>query len=383
MERGIQTVSHYTAGDDADQIASLIKLAAAQAEIVLVTGGLGPTPDDLTRQALADVLQSELVLHAESLARMQEYFRRRGCEMAPANRIQVMIPKGALPLDNEIGTAPGLIANIESATVVCMPGVPAEMRAMFDSSVTPALPQSDVSIAVRVLRVYGLGESNLSEKINDILIKRQGNVIVGTTVADSLISLTINASASSDPEAQALADNTAEELTARLGDMIIGTDSETLASAVGGLLAGRKQTLALAESCTGGLVGQMITSVGGASEYFPGGVVSYSNAVKRDLLGVRTETLDEVGAVSEAVAIEMAQGVRRQLASDWAISLTGIAGPGGGTPEKPVGLVFIGLVGPDIEKVFRHVLASDREQIRRRAAMAALNHLRLALIADK
>jgi nicotinamide-nucleotide amidase len=127
----------------------------------------------------------------------------------------------------------------------------------------------------------------------------------------------------------------------------------------------------------------MITSVGGASEYFPGGVVSYSNAVKRDLLGVRTETLDEVGAVSEAVAIEMAQGVRRQLASDWAISLTGIAGPGGGTPEKPVGLVFIGLVGPDIEKVFRHVLASDREQIRRRAAMAALNHLRLALIADK
>ena len=383
LDRGIATLSHHTVGDDAEEIASQIRSAAQRADIVLVTGGLGPTPDDLTRQALAQLLGTELVLHEESLGRLREFFRRRGRPMVDANLIQVMIPQGASPLDNEIGTAPGIKADLASAIVICMPGVPEEMRAMFDRVVVDALGPSPAAIAVKVLRVYGMGESSLSEKINDILSRRDGDVVVGTTVADGLISLTIRGSGSDESSIRSRVDETAAELSQRLGDLIIGTGSATLASAIGELLTARGETLSLAESCTGGLVGRMITSVSGASQYFPGGVVSYANSAKRDLLGVSQDILDDLGAVSEPVALEMAQGARKRFGSDWAISLTGIAGPGGGTAEKPVGLVFIGLVGPSTRKVFRHVLASDRSQIRRRAALAALNHLRLAIIAQE
>jgi len=383
LDRGIATLSHHTVGDDAEAIASQIRSAAQRAQIVLVTGGLGPTPDDLTRQAMAQLLGSELVLHEESLAKLQEFFRRRGRPMVDANVIQVMIPQGACPVHNEIGTAPGMQADIGSATVICMPGVPEEMRAMFDSAVVEALGPPSAAIAVKVLRVYGMGESNLSEKIKDILSIRNRDVVVGTTVADGLISLTIRGSGPDEAAIRSRVDEIADELSRRLGDLIIGAGSETLSSAIGKLLAERGQTLSLAESCTGGLLGRMITSVSGASQYFPGGVVSYANSAKRDLLGVSQDILDDLGAVSEPVALAMAEGARKRFASDWAISLTGIAGPGGGTPDKPVGLVFIGLVGPDTGEVFRHVLASDRSQIRHRAALAALNHLRLAMIAQR
>jgi len=380
--RGVLTLCHHTAGDDSGLIASLIGQAVDRAEIVLVTGGLGPTPDDLTRQALADVMGVELELHAESLNRIEEFFRRRGREMVQANRIQAMIPIGATPLDNDLGTAPGIFVRIGGAIVACMPGVPIEMKAMFDSTVSTLLPESETSIAVRLLRSYGMGESNLSEKINDILAQRRGDVIVGTSVSDGLISLRIVARGDSDAAASALAEETAANLADRLGDMIIGTGSETMASVVGKLLAARGQTVSLAESCTGGLVGRMITSVSGASEYFAGGIVSYSNTAKRDILGVRPETLQEFGAVSKRTALEMAHGARGRFASDWAISLTGIAGPGGGSAEKPVGLVYTGLVGLNVEQAHRDVFAFDREQIRNRAATSAMNRLRLALIED-
>jgi nicotinamide-nucleotide amidase len=382
MAMGIPTVSHHTVGDNTGEVASAIRDAVRRAEIVLVTGGLGPTPDDLTRQALCELLRTELVLNEKCLGTLEEFFRRRGRKMARANRIQVMFPKGATAVDNEIGTAPGIMTRVDESLVICMPGVPPEMRAMFESSVVAMLPASSLSMAVRVLRVYGLGESNLSEKLSDILTDRQGDVVVGTTVADGLISLTITATADSKTSASDLVDQTASEITKRLGSLVIGTGSETPASSVAKLLLGRKQTLSLAESCTGGMVGEMLTSLSGASEFFLGGAVCYANSAKRDILGVDEKILNDCGAVSEPVALEMAQGARKRFGSDWAISLTGIAGPGGGTPDKPVGLVFIGLTGPNTNLVFRHVLFSTRQQIRQRASLVALNHLRLAMLGD-
>jgi nicotinamide-nucleotide amidase len=382
LAMGIQTVSHKTVGDNAGEIESAIRMATEQAEIVLVTGGLGPTPDDLTRQALADLLDTELVLDEECLAELEEFFRRRGRPMVRANRIQVMIPKGTSPLPNDIGTAPGIMARVRQTLVICMPGVPPEMRRMFESSVVALIEPSEAAIAVRTLRLYGLGESDLSEKLSDILADRQGKVIVGTTVADGLISLTITATSDSESSAGTLADQTAAELTERLGTLLIGTGSDTPASVVAKLLLNRKQTLSLAESCTGGMVAEAITSLSGASDYFLGSAVCYANNAKRDIIGVSQDTLNDCGAVSEKIAREMAQGARQRFNSDWAISLTGIAGPGGGGPDKPVGLVFIGLAGPNVNKVFRHVFASNRQQIRHRASLAALNHLRLALLGE-
>ena len=380
LAMGIPTVSHHTVGDDAAEIASVIRAAAGRSEIVLVTGGLGPTPDDLTRQGLADVLGAELVLDEKCLAKIEVFFRRRGRRMVWANRKQAMIPKGASPIDNEIGTAPGIMARAGESLVICMPGPPAEMHAMFESSVIAILPPSQLAVAVKVVRIFGLGESDLSEAIGDLLADREGDVIVGTTASGGMISLTITATADSETAAVALAARTSDELTARLGPVVIGTGPETLGSVVANLLLSRKQTLSLAESCTGGLLGEMITSLSGASGYFLGSAVCYANTAKRDILGVPREMLDDCGAVSEPVAREMARGARDRFDSDWALSLTGIAGPAGGSPDKPVGLVFIGLAGPNTNRVFRHVFASSREQIRQRAAVTALNHLRVALL---
>jgi nicotinamide-nucleotide amidase len=378
---GIPTVSHHTVGDDLAEITSVIRAAIERAEIVLVTGGLGPTPDDLTGQALSDLLGAELAVDEKSLTEIEEFFRRRGRKMVQANKKQAMIPKGASAISNKTGTAPGIMARTAESLVICMPGVPAEMRAMFESSVTALLPAAQLSVAVRVLRVFGLGESDLTEKLSDILTDRQGNVIVGTTVSDGLISLRITATSDSESAAETLVNQMASELTGRLGPLVIGTGEDTLASVVAKLLANRKETLALAESCTGGMVGEMITSLGGSSEYFLGSAVCYANSAKRDILGLPREMLDDCGAVSEPVARKMAEGARERFGSDWAISLTGIAGPGGGSPDKPVGLVFIGLTGPNTNEVFRHVFASkNRHQVRLRASRYALSHLRDALL---
>ncbi|MCP4375895.1 MAG: competence/damage-inducible protein A [bacterium] len=378
---GIPTVSHHTVGDDLAEITSVIRAAAKRAEIVLVTGGLGPTPDDLTGQALSDMLGAELVLDEKSLSEIEDFFQRRGRKMVQANKKQAMIPKGASAISNEAGTAPGIMARCGESLVICMPGVPAEMRAMFESSVTALLPAAPSSMVVKVLRVFGLGESDLTEKLSDLLTDRQGDVIVGTTVSDGLISLRITATSGSKPAAETLANQMASKLTERLGPMIIGTGEDTLASVVAELLVNRQETLALAESCTGGMVGEMITSLSGSSEYFLGSAVCYANNVKHNILGIPQEILDDCGAVSEPVARKMAEATRERFGSDWALSLTGIAGPGGGSPEKPVGLVFIGLSGPNTSEVFRHVFVQkNRQQVRLRATRCALNHLRDALL---
>ena len=378
--RGIETIAHRTVGDNEQAIAAAIAGAAEQAPIVLVSGGLGPTKDDLTRQALALATGGELVLDESCLADIERFFARRGRQMAEVNRIQAMIPAGAEPLANTFGTAPGLAGRLGDAAVFVMPGVPLEMREMFAASVVPRLPRTGISITRRLLHTYGTGESDIGSMIGDLMAERNGAVTVGTTVAAGLVSVRITARAADDSEARRRADAVLDDVRDRLGTLVVGADGVTMAPAVGQLLVERGQTLATAESCTGGMIGQMITDTPGASAYYLGGIVAYANEIKIAQLGVDGEMLGLEGAVSERVAEAMSLGCRGRFASDWALSVTGIAGPEGGTEAKPVGLVYIGLAGAGRCAVHRHTFPGPRRQIRRRTAVAALNHLRLALL---
>jgi len=378
---GIETLSHLTVADDRAATARAIAAATDEAELVLVTGGLGPTADDLTRHALADAMGgAELVQDAASLAELEAFFCRRGRTMVDANRIQAMFPAGSRPLANARGTAPGIAARIGRAMVYVMPGVPSEMRRMFAERIAPELPSGNVAIVRRTLHTFGAGESDVGARILD-LMARDANPLVGTTVSAGLVSVRVTSRAASAAEAGRQADATIAEIAARLGDLVIGEGEHAMPAAVGMLLRRRGQTLATAESCTGGLIGGMITDVSGASDYYLGGVISYANVVKRDVLGVGADILAANGAVSESVARAMAQGCREKFRADWAVSVTGIAGPSGGSDQrqKPVGLVYIALAGPDCDETHRHVLPGDRAGIRTRAALAALNHLRLRL----
>jgi nicotinamide-nucleotide amidase len=380
VARGIETVGQCIVPDDRGAIAAALRDSAAAADLVLVTGGLGPTADDLTRHALADAMGAELVLDGEALATLEAFFRRRGRTMVPANRVQAMFPAGARPIENQAGTAQGIAARLGGADVYITPGVPHEMRWIFENRIAGELPAASNVIVERVVHAFGTGESNMAAEIAD-LMRRGANPTVGTTVSAGLISIRISARADVADEAESLAQRSVAEVKARLGEWVVGEGDATIASTVGDLLRRAGATLATAESCTGGLLGAMITDVPGASDYYAGGVVSYANDVKRDALGVPEELLRSHGAVSEPVAKAMAVGVRQRLGSDYAVAVTGIAGPSGGTDAKPVGLVHIALAGPEGVTAHRHIFPGDRPAVRRRSATAALNHLRLELLA--
>lgn len=376
---GIEVCEHRTLGDNRDEIASAIRAAAKSAQVILLSGGLGPTADDVTRHGLADATESELVIDPQCMADIEDFFHHRGRKMADANRVQAMIPSGAQPLHNSVGTAPGLAAKVGDAIVFAMPGVPHEMKRMFAEQVASRLPKGRGVMLTKKIHTFGMGESDLSGVIGD-LVAQPEDIAIGTTVSEGLVTIGITTRAADTAACLRRISPISAEMRRRLGNLVVGEDSQTMASVVGSLLGRAGQTLATAESCTGGLVGKMITSVSGASEYYLGGIVAYSNEVKRDVLGVSDGILAEHGAVSEQAAAAMACGCRRGHGSDWALSLTGIAGPTGESPEKPVGLVYVGVCGPDGTEVHRHIFPGDRGHIRRRAAMAALNYLRLSLM---
>ncbi len=376
-EHGIAAIRHVTVADDAEAIAAAIAAAAGAAEIVIVTGGLGPTKDDLTRQGLATAMNAELREDPRCLERISAFFASRRRQMKPSNRTQALVPVGAEPIDNDCGTAPGLFARLGSARVFALPGPPHEMAEMFEKKVAPRLPAAG-AIVRRAVHTFGAGESDVGEMIAD-LMDRGGSPQVGTTASAGAISVRIAAAGRTVDDAEATAERTAAEVRRRLGELVFGQDDETLAAVVGKALHAAGATLAVAESCTGGMIGETITSVPGASEYFLGGVVSYANEAKAELLGIGADVIAANGAVSEAVAAAMAEGAAGRFGADWGVGVTGIAGPTGGTAEKPVGLVYVAIAGPSGTKVHRHVFPGDRDVIRRRAALAAINHLRLAL----
>lgn len=381
---GVPVHFHTAVGDDLDENIATIRIAAARAQFVILSGGLGPTQDDLTRDALAAVAGVPLVEDAEALAAIQAMFARRNRPMAERNRVQALFPQGAEVLPNRVGTAPGVWMKVGEAIVACLPGVPSEMRIMFDEQVVPRLRRLGVGgrvILHHKINLFGKGESDIEAQAMD-LTARGRNPEVGITVHEATISFRITAEGADEAEARAALQPTIELIRARFGDLVVGEGTDDIPEAVFAQLARTRTTLATAESCTGGLVAQMLTALAGISVHYPGGVVSYANAAKVELLGVPAELIEAHGAVSPQVAEAMALGVRRRLAADIGLSLTGVAGPSGGTPEKPVGLVYLGLATVDGVQNRRIEIGPEqpREVIQRRAAKQALNWVRLTLL---
>ncbi|MHC4488459.1 MAG: competence/damage-inducible protein A [Planctomycetota bacterium] len=377
---GIPVVSSYTVGDDIDAIVRSFNLASTGAELVLATGGLGPTDDDLTRQALAEFLGVELQLQNELLQKIQNFFTNRNLQMSAKNKIQAYIPAGAKALVNSLGTAPGIMAEVNSKLLVVLPGVPSEMEQMFEESVLPELRRfaGTQAVVVRKLRCFGTGESNIAELLGP-LMQRGRNPLINCTAKHGVITLTINASAEDKNTARQMAEKDKKFLHNRLGELVYGTEEQTLAEVVGEKLSQKKKTIAVAESCTGGCLAKLLTDIPGASGYFTYGWVTYSNGAKTSELGVEADLIEKYGAVSEQVACAMAQGARKKARTDFAIGITGIAGPSGATEQKPVGLVYISVDFGNECETKRCLFSHDRAFIRLRAAQTALNMLRLKL----
>jgi len=378
-ELGIRTIGHVTIADDRAAIADAFGQAAAQADLIVASGGLGPTADDVTRHALADAMGVELALNEACLTHLETLYAQWGRTVSEANRSQTMLPVGTSPIDNAMGTACGIDARLGEVHILCLPGVPHEMRAMFEQEVVTRLILGDHAIVHRALHTYGCAESDLGATLAD-LMTADGDVHVGTTASAGVISVRITARGDSVTQADGQADAVANDVRKRLGAAIFGEGDQTLPAVVGALLQQRRQTLATAESCTGGLIGKLMTDISGSSSYFLGGTVAYANEVKQQHLDVPEALLASHGAVSEPVAAAMAEGARKRFDADWAVSTTGSAGPTGGTDEKPVGLVFVGLAGPAGVSVTRHHILGPRDIVRLRTARSALDQLRRALL---
>ncbi|MBI4578651.1 MAG: competence/damage-inducible protein A [Planctomycetes bacterium] len=382
-EIGAHVTLHVTVADEVAPLEREIRRACELADVVLITGGLGHTEDDLTREALATVLGVGLELNERCLERIRAYFTQRQRPMPQANTGQAMFPIGSTPIDNTCGTAPGIRAAFGRATIYVMPGVPREMQVMYERDVGPELQgrAAGAVILARTIQTFGAGESEIGERIRD-LMSRGRNPTVGTTAQQAVIGVRIHAAGAGRTEAEHLLERTAAEIKSRLGPLVFGEDDDTLWSVVTRQLIAAGKKLSTAESCTGGLIAASITDTPGSSACFIDGVVTYSNAAKTRLLAVPADLIAAHGAVSRPVAEAMAHNCRRLSGSDYAISVTGIAGPSGGTPEKPVGLVYIGLADGGRCDVHEVRLGSflTRSEIRDRARKYALNLLRLRLM---
>ncbi len=368
-------------GDNPDRLQQVIAIASRRAELLIFTGGLGPTPDDLTTETIASYFATPLVEHPDVLADITAKFAARDRPMTDNNRKQALLPMGAKVLPNPSGTAPGMIWQPQAGlTLLTFPGVPSEMKRMWQETAVPYLQSQGWGQSVihsRSLRFWGIGESALAEKVAPFFALQ--NPTVAPYAGKGEVRLRVSAKAASVEEATTLIAPIAAQLQEIAGMDYYGTDEETLASVVGQHLKNRGETLAVAESCTGGGLGQALTDIPGSSAYFWGGVIAYDNRVKLQLLDVDPNSLAEQGAVSHAVAQQMAVGVRSRLGTTWGLSITGIAGPDGGTPTKPVGLVYIGLATADghvSSSEHRFSGARGRDWVRLLSVCTALDQLR-------
>ncbi|MEM6313321.1 MAG: competence/damage-inducible protein A [Planctomycetota bacterium] len=375
--RGFDVVGHATFPDGRAVVADAIRDAARDCRLLVITGGIGPTEDDLTREALADVAGVELVRNAEWLEHLRNLFARIGRELKPGNHKQADHPATGTLLPNPVGTAAGLRQDIDDCTVFVVPGVPKEMHRMVDDHVLPWAQEhaGGGAFVLRTLHTIGRGESDVAAALGE-LHRRGRNPEVGTTAAHGIVSLRLYCRADTPADADRMLDDTEAQCRAVLGDIIFGTGDDTLPAVLVKTLASRGETVATAESCTGGLVAKMLTDVPGSSVVFHDGWVTYANASKHDRLGV---DIGPDGAVSESTVTQMADGARRVAKSNYALSLSGIAGPDGGTDDKPVGTVWIALATPTGTTAEKFVFPGNREWIRLRAALAALNMLRKAI----
>lgn len=375
---GIDVYGTHQVGDNHHRIVRVVRDALTRVDGVITTGGLGPTVDDLTKEAVGEALELDLELHEQSLQQMKDFFAMIGREMRENNHKQAFVPRGSIVLENPRGTAPGFIAfNPAGKFVACMPGVPREMKPMLAGILIPYLRERyrlQTAITTRVLHTINIGESELDHRIADIF--RNGeNPKIAVLAHEQLCDVKIMAKAESPEDAAALIAPVEAQIRERLEGFVFGADGESLESAVQDLLQAKGKTIAVAESCTGGRIASALTAVAGSSKDFIGGVVAYDNAVKMRDLDVDSQTLAKHGAVSEEAVRAMASGARRHFGTAYAIATTGIAGPGGGTDEKPVGLVWFGIDDGESVTARSHRFRGDRGAIQRRATIFALGLL--------
>ena len=381
VDLGISVVAHVVVADVEEEIERAVLRAAERSDVVIVTGGLGPTHDDVTREAVARSSGTELVLDPPSLEHMRGIFAAHGFEMPASNARQAGVPRGADVLPNATGTAAGFRITIGGASVFVLPGVPAEMEAMFESGVVPLLPEAEDAVAVRALKCFGMSESIIAETVAACAeMELTGNPKVAFLASQGTIAVKFTARGKTREAALGLIEPLLARAREALGDVVFGEDGDTLQEAVARLLEARGLTIAVAESCTGGLVADMLTNVPGISEHFIEGVVAYSNQSKTRLLGVPEELFRTVGAVSEQVARLMAENVRVRSGADVGVGVTGIAGPAGGSPDKPVGTVHIAVATARRTAHRKCALRGTRTLIKNRAARHTLNMVRLELL---
>ncbi|MBO0858970.1 MAG: competence/damage-inducible protein A [Chloracidobacterium sp.] len=374
---GIEVRLKTVVGDDESRLEETVRDAMKRSEIVIATGGLGPTEDDITRKIFSRVMKRQLVLQDSILEKIRARFARRNMPMPEINARQALVINGAKILENNNGTAPGMLITEGKCTVVLLPGPPREMKPIFEASVAPVLKQraGDLLIMRRTLSIFGLTESATDELAAPIYTQYK-NPSTTILFKDGQIELHLTAQARNETETTKMLDELSGRLDDVLGEFVFSRSNETLEEVIGRSLKLRGYTLATAESCTGGLLAGRITETPGSSEYFLEGVVSYSNEAKTDLLGVPKKLIETHGAVSEQVAGAMAAGIRKRAGSTFGIGVTGIAGPGGGSDEKPVGLVYIALADDSQTTTRKFIFPGDRQFIRTLSVNAALDMVR-------
>ncbi|MGE4357789.1 MAG: competence/damage-inducible protein A [Candidatus Omnitrophota bacterium] len=375
---GIDVYFQSTVGDNPERLSYLIKQAKKRSNIIITTGGLGPTLDDITLETIARVFKCKLILRNEILSQIEKHFEKQGLKMPEINKRQAYLPANSYILPNKVGTAPGFILEKNKKILIALPGPPAELIPMFEKRVIPFLKSKfglkDI-IFIRTIKLTGLPESAIAERIKDIL-ELKPPLTVGIYAHPHQIELKITAKAKTRKEALQKISEIEKSIKKRLGEYIFGKDRETLEEIVGKLLIKKKKTLAIAESCTGGLIANRITNVPGSSRYFKLGIIAYANEEKTKLLKIPQEILKKHGAVSREVAGMMANNVREIAKADLGIGVTGIAGPGGGSPEKPVGLVYLALSTEDKTEVKECRFTGDRLTIKLKTSQTALEMIR-------
>ena len=374
---GIRVVHKAVVGDSLDDMRASFRQALDRADLVVACGGLGPTDDDRTREAVADLLSRKLELNEGVLRHIQELFRRFGRVMPEINRRQAMVPEGATVIPNPRGSAPGLWIEASGHIVILLPGVPSELRAMFDQEIRPRLTRlgHDERLFTRDLRITGLPESEVEQRVSPLYALYPDTE---TTILASPPGIQLHPRVWSRDPAQAnqILDEMVKRMALALGEHLYSTEGEAMEEVVARALTENRATIAVAESCTGGLLAERLTNIPGSSVYFLGGVVCYSNELKSALVDVPAELIESKGAVSPEVALALADGIRKRTGATIGVGVTGIAGPGGGTPEKPVGLVHIGIADERGPRERRFQFPGDRERIRMHASQTALDSVR-------
>jgi nicotinamide-nucleotide amidase len=379
---GLETAFKTVVGDDEQDMEEALRRAFERVNTVIVTGGIGPTEDDITRKVIAKIIKKRLVLNEDALKAIHARLAGRGKEFATSNDRQALVPAGARLLHNPAGIAPGFYSDEEGLFIAVLPGVPKEMRAMFNEGLRPVLEVrfgGRSFIRRRILHTCGLSESGVNRALQDIL--KRADPVVGLTATGTGVNIRIIGRGPQAEQSQAQVDRTDAAIREKLGDSIYSVDGQAMEEVVGALLKQRRFKIAVAESCTGGLIGARITNIPGSSEYFERGAVTYSNLAKSEMLGVPAELIVQRGAVSSETAAAMAEGVRQAAKTDIGLSVTGIAGPQGGSEQKPVGLVYTALATSQGVKTQEYRFLGDREQIRLQASQMALDMVRRHLIA--